>query len=364
MVTITPATATREHGWVAVQRPHDGRRRERYPGLWLLMAGQNGPEVARWRYRDEEPMRPWGPAGNDGGLSGRARAPLPGRPTGLTAAPRLQVTEAGRPCPRARGAHLRPGTTPGVRHCIAARFGSASERGRQWRPGRGCRWRRLRPRHRRAQPGEQAAGARERRDLWAPWPADEAWRLIEEATVRRHPTLTAPWGLVDEGPDVPTGDDHTQVHVYGAVAPRPGRAHDPSSPELGRGEFATCLRHRVVDDREKRRRVIPDRAPPHQGAPGATVAREADGPLRLRAQPASAPDLPPEARLGTWRRGVVTHQQGFESLTAHMAGSREVCRYLAGGKDPVRQLWGLQPPKLALHYCRRRVYGCALCSSP
>ena len=55
------------------------------------------------------------------------------------------------------------------------------------------------------------------------WPA--AWELlcVDEATVHRHPTLTAQWCLVDEVPEVPTGDDHAKVQVYGAVAPLTGR---------------------------------------------------------------------------------------------------------------------------------------------
>ena len=83
----------------------------------------------------------------------------------------------------------------------------------------GFRLRRLRHRHLRAKPEEQAAFRAELRELLDTWP--ETWELIfvDEATVRRHPMLTAQWCVVDEVPEVPTGDDHTKVHVYGAVAP-------------------------------------------------------------------------------------------------------------------------------------------------
>ena len=81
MLTSTPATATREPGWVAFQRTHDVRRRERPHSLWLLMDGKSCPEVAPWLYRAEETIRPWVHAFNDGGLSGLARAAIPGRPT-------------------------------------------------------------------------------------------------------------------------------------------------------------------------------------------------------------------------------------------------------------------------------------------
>lgn len=55
--------------------------------------------------------------------------------------------------------------------------------------------------------------------------AEQELLFVDEATVRRHPTLTAPWGLVDDLPEVPTGDDHTKVHGYGAVALLTGRTH-------------------------------------------------------------------------------------------------------------------------------------------
>jgi hypothetical protein len=38
------------------------------------------------------------------------------------------------------------------------------------------------------------------------WP--EEWELlfVDEATIRRHPTLTAQWCLGDDGPEVPSGE--------------------------------------------------------------------------------------------------------------------------------------------------------------
>jgi hypothetical protein len=178
-------------------------------------------------------------------------------------------------------------TTKLVRHFIYTRFGIeyCRERVRQLLHALGFRLRRPRHRHLRAKPEEQTAFASELRDLLATWPADEALLFIDEATVRRHPTLTAQWCLVDEVPDVLTGDDHTKVHVYGAVAPLTGRTHSHISPELGRGEFATFLRHLLVYYREKRLLVIHDRAQQHKGLPVDTVVREAEGQLTLMAQP-------------------------------------------------------------------------------
>jgi hypothetical protein len=129
-------------------------------------------------------------------------------------------------------------TTKVVRHFIYTRFGSEQcrERVRQLLHELGLRWRRLRHRHLKAKPEEQLTFVAELEGWLAAWPED--WELIcvDEATVRRHPTLTAQWGLVDEVPDVPTGDEHPKVPVYGAVAPLSGRTHSHISSELGKEE--------------------------------------------------------------------------------------------------------------------------------
>jgi predicted protein tyrosine phosphatase len=107
--------------------------------------------------------------------------------------------------------------------------------------------------------------------------------LVDEATVRRHPTLTAPWSLVDDVPEVPTGDDHAKVHVYGAVALLTGRTHYHISPDLGKGEFAQFLRHLLAYHPGKRLLVIYDRGEQHKGAPVDAMGREAKGRLVLEA---------------------------------------------------------------------------------
>src|SRR5262245_40960628 len=168
----------------------------------------------------------------------------------------------------------------------------------------GFRLRRLRHRHLNAKPGEQAAFRAELEALLAEWP--EEWELIvvDEATVRRHPTLTAQWCVVDEIPDVPTGDDHTKVHVYGAVAPLTERTHDHSSPELGNGEFARFLQHLLTCYPGKRLLVIHDRGAQHKGAGIEEVVRTADGRLMLTPQPAYSSELNPQERIWKWLRRV------------------------------------------------------------
>jgi hypothetical protein len=135
------------------------------------------------------------------------------------------------------------------------------------------------------------------------------------------------------------------VHVYGAVAPLTGRTHYHISQELGRGEFATFLRHLLVYYREKRLLVIHDRAQQHKGLPVDTVVREADGQLMLIAQPAYPPEPNPEERIWEWMRRVVTHNHWFASLTAQIEGIRDFFRYLAGCQDQVRQLCGFKTPE-------------------
>jgi hypothetical protein len=124
-----------------------------------------------------------------------------------------------------------------VRHFISTRFGLEDSRGRvrQLLHALGFRLRRLRHRHLKAKPEAQAAFRAELEALLVEWPEDWELIFVDEATVRRHPTLTAQWCLVNDVPEVPTGDDHTKVQVYGAVAPLTGRPHYPISPELGKG---------------------------------------------------------------------------------------------------------------------------------
>jgi hypothetical protein len=238
-------------------------------------------------------------------------------------------------------------TTKLVRHFIATRLGVeyCRERVRQLLHGLGFRLRRLRPRHLKGNPEEQAAFRAELEELLAAWP--EEWELlcVDEATGRRHPPLTAQWCLVDDVPEVPTGDIHTQVHVYGAVAPLSGRTHYHLSPELGQAEFAQFLRHLLAYHPGKQLLIIHDRGAQHKGAAVVEVVREASGRLMLKAQPAYSPELNPQERIWKWLRRVVTHHHWFVSLHEQIDALRHVFRYLAGVKDQVRRLCGFKTPE-------------------
>jgi hypothetical protein len=147
-----------------------------------------------------------------------------------------------------------------VRHFISTRVGIAygRERGRPLRPELGFRRRRLRHRHLKAKPAAQVACRAAREALLADWPQEWELRCVDEATVRRHPTWTAQWGVVDEVPEVPTGDEHTQGQVDGAVAPLTGRTPYHLSPTLGKDALATFWPHRLADYPEKCLLVIPN----------------------------------------------------------------------------------------------------------
>jgi DDE superfamily endonuclease/Winged helix-turn helix len=239
---------------------------------------------------------------------------------------------------------MRVWTTKLVRHLIYTRFGIeyCRERVRQLLHMLGFRLRRLRHRHLKAKAEEQVAFQAELDARLAEWPED--WELIcvDEATVRRHPTLTAQWCLVDEVPEVPTGDDHTKVHVYGAVAPLTGRTHYHVSPVLGKGEFAQFLRHLSLYYPRKRLLVIHDRGAQHKGAPVEAVVRGAEGRLILKPQPAYSPELNPQERIWKWLRRVVTHNCWFPTLNAQIEAIRNFFRYLAAVKAQVRHLCGFK----------------------
>jgi DDE superfamily endonuclease/Winged helix-turn helix len=238
-------------------------------------------------------------------------------------------------------------TTKLARHFIYTRFGMeyCRERVRQLLHELGFRLRRLRHRHLKAKPEEQAAFRAELAELVAERPEDCELIFVDEATVRRHPTLTAQWCVVDEVPEVPTGDIHTKVHVYGAVAPLSGRTHYHLSPALGQEEFAQFLQHLLVYYPGKQLLVIHDRGTQHKGGHIEEVVREAAGRLVLKPQPAYSPELNPQERLWKWLRRVVTHNHWFATLREQIDAIHNVFRYLAGVKDQVHRLCGLKNPE-------------------
>jgi transposase len=84
-------------------------------------------------------------------------------------------------------------TTKLVRHFIYTHFGVeyCRERVRQLLHALGFRLRRLRHRHLKAKAEEQKAFSAELAALVEEWPDEWELLFVDEATVRRHPTLTA-----------------------------------------------------------------------------------------------------------------------------------------------------------------------------
>jgi transposase len=80
MVTIRNTTVPREDVWRAFRQTHDGRLRERSHGMLLRIDGNSGREMAQWLYREEDTIRSWVHAFNQGGLQGLEREGIPGRP--------------------------------------------------------------------------------------------------------------------------------------------------------------------------------------------------------------------------------------------------------------------------------------------
>jgi transposase len=232
-------------------------------------------------------------------------------------------------------------TTKLVRHFVYTRFGVeyGRERVRQLLHELGFR---LRHRHLKATLEEQVAVKAEREALLEVWPEEWELLVVDEATARRHPTLTAQWCLVDEVPEVPTGDDPIKGHVYGAVAPLTGRSHDHISSELGKAEFAQFLQSLLVYQPGTQLLVIHDRGEQHRGAPVDAVVREAQGRLVLKAQPAYSPELNRQERIWKWLRRGVTHHHWCTPRGEQIDAIRNFFRYLAGVEAQVQQLCGLK----------------------
>jgi transposase len=230
-----------------------------------------------------------------------------------------------------------------VRHLLYTHFGVEYGWERLWQVlhALGFRLRRLRHRHLEAKPEEQAAFRDELGALLAAWPEDWELIVVDEATVWRHPTLTAQWRLVEDMPEVLTG---TKGHVYGAVAPLTRRTYYHVSSELGQGEFAQFLRHLLAYHPGKWLPVIHDRCAQHKGAAVQDIIREVHGQLMLKPQPDSSPELNPQERIWTWLRRVVTHHHRFATLCEQVEAMRNFVRYLAGIKEQVQRLCGLKTP--------------------
>jgi transposase len=217
MVTIRNTAVPREEGWRAFRQVHDARRRERYHCMLRLIDGKSCPGIAQWLYREEDTIRSWVHAFNQGGLQGLEREGIPGRPAWLTTEQRTQAKEAVRRCPRELGYHMSLWTTKLVRHFTATRLGVEDCRGRvrQLLHAPGFLLRRLRHHHLKGKPEEQAVSRAELEELLREWSEDWELVFVDEATVRRHPTPTAQWS---------------------------GQTHYHLSPELSQAEFAPFLR--------------------------------------------------------------------------------------------------------------------------
>jgi transposase len=215
---------------------------------------------------------------------------------------------------------------------------------RQGLPERGFRLRRWRHRPLQAKSEAPAAFRDERGEGRVAWPADWELRFVEEAMVRRHPTLTAPWGLVEDRPAVPTGDDHPKVPVDGAVAPLTGRPHDQVNADLGHEELAPFLRHLVTYSPGQRLLVSHERGAQHTGAAVEDIIRASPGQLRLTPQPAYSPELNPHERLWKWWRRLVTHHHWWATLREQVDAIRHVFRYLVGVQEQVQWRCSLKPP--------------------
>jgi transposase len=114
---------------------------------------------------------------------------------------------------------------------------------------------------------------------------------------------------------------------------------------LGKREFAQFLEHLLVYHPGKHLVVMHDRGEQHKGAPVDAVAREAQGRLVLKAQPAYSPGRNPQERIWKWLHRVVTHNHWFATLAEQIEAIRNFFRYLAGVKDQVRHPCGFKTPE-------------------
>ena len=238
-------------------------------------------------------------------------------------------------------------TTKLLKHFLYTRCGVeySRERVRQLLHELGFRQRRLRHRHLRADPEEQAAFVIDLDILLQDWPDDWELLFVDEATVRRHPTLSARGCLVDDVPEVPTADDHGKVQVYGAVSPLTGRTHYRIRPTLSKGHFAGFLTQLGRYYRDKQVLIIHDRAPHHLGRAVDQAIQEANGRLMLMPQPRYSPEFNPQERIWKELRRAVTHDHWFETLQEELQAIRDFFCYLAGRQAEIQQMGTIKTPE-------------------
>ena len=177
------------------------------------------------------------------------------------------------------------------------------------------------------------------------WPEDWQFLFVDEATVWRHPTLSARGCLVDDVLEVLTGDDHRQVQVYRAVSPLTGRTHYRIRATLSKDHFAGFLSQLSRSDRDPKILLIHDRAPPHRGRAIDEGVKAAEGRLMLMPQPRYSPEFNPQERLWKWLRRVVTHEHWLETLPEELQAIRDFFCYVAGRKAESRQLCAIKTPE-------------------
>jgi hypothetical protein len=91
--------------------------------------------------------------------------------------------------------------------------------------------------------------------------------------------------------------------------------------------------------------IIHARAEPHRGHTVDTAGQEAAGRLMRMPQPAYAPALNPQERMGKWRRRVVTHNQRFETLREAIQAMRTFFSSLIGRKAEGQRLCAIKTPE-------------------
>jgi hypothetical protein len=182
------------------------------------------------------------------------------------------------------------GTTTPVQHLISMRCGVSYGREQtrhEWRAP-GFRLRLLCHRHLQAKPEEQAALRAKIAALRQEWPQKCEVLCVDEATVRRYLPLATQWCLADDVAEIPTGDDHTKAHVYGAVAPLTRRTPYHMGHVLGKAVLATFLRQMLRSYPEKDLWLIHGRAEQHKGRPVEVLQQSAKERLILKPQPVYA----------------------------------------------------------------------------
>jgi len=122
-IEITRVDYTADEMWTFCKKERDGRMKERYHAIALMLEGKNAHEAADALHLSRNTTWEWASAYNDDGMEGLKRRSPPGRPSRLTDEEKELLKEDVLTNPRELGYEFSIWDGKSVSHHVEQRFG-------------------------------------------------------------------------------------------------------------------------------------------------------------------------------------------------------------------------------------------------